>query len=351
MTGIRSASERGRGYAVGGLFIEEAGRACEPTCAVIARDAATADEVWRRACPCHEKGLKLSEPYEAMSAVDGKIIAMELEKHVEAWDAKDGHTIWSRPDDHAIVLGRFVVLDRAAPQEVTLLDASGKELTRARAAQPRIEAMAADADTFFIASSDASEYGGVTNDVIEEFEIPSGKRAWSTTLESVVRRYASTPPSLWADPGEPIYFFEIDNGFLTTLARSGHVLSSMGIAGLTPVRSQTGFAATDDEGGAEILEPSDVAHVPTVRVEGRLTLDRKPMPNIEVVVGDVRTKTGIGGRYSATLSARGRFWVKAKQPTAANNTAYWANAEAVVEVDGRTGSYSVNLDAKSDTLE
>jgi hypothetical protein len=75
------------------------------------------------------------------------------------------------------------------------------------------------------------------------------------------------------------------------------------------------------------------------------------MPNIDVVVGDVRTKTGAGGRYSAALTARGRFWVKTTQPTASNNTAYWANADAVVEVDGRTGSYVVNLDAKRDTLE
>jgi hypothetical protein len=344
-------SGRGRVYAAGPLFIEEAGRACEPTCAVIAHDAMTGEETWRRACPCHEKGLKLAELYESMSAVDGKIIATELEKYVEAWDPKDGHTIWSRPDEHAVVLGRFVVLDRAAPQAVTVLDGNGKELTRVSAAQPRIEAMAADAETLFIASSDAPEYGGVTNDVIEGFEIPSGKRVWSTTLKSVVRRYASTPPSLWAAPGAPIYFFEIDNGFLTTIDRSGHVLSSIGVAGLAPVRTQTGFAAVDAEGVVEVLEPSESAVAASVRVEGTLTLDGKPMPNIEIVVGDVRTKTGIGGRYSATLSARGRFWVKPKQPTAPNSTAYWANADAVVDVDGRTGSYVVNLEAKRDTLE
>ena len=51
------------------------------------------------------------------------------------------------------------------------------------------------------------------------------------------------------------------------------------------------------------------------------------------------------------MVARGGFWVKSKQPTAANNTTYWANAEAVVEVDGRTGSYFVKLEAKSDTME
>jgi hypothetical protein len=357
-TGIMSAplpdrTGPGRAYAAGGLVIEEAGRACQPGCAVIAHDATTGDERWRRACPCHEKGLKLAELYESMSAVDGKIIATELERHVEAWDAKDGHTIWSRPDDHAIVVGGFVVLDRAAPQRVTLLDGNGKELTRVRAAQPQIEAMAADADTFFIASSDASEYGGMTNDVIEGFEVPTGKRAWSTTLKSVVRRYASTPPSLWAEAGGPIYFFEIDNGFLTTIDRSGQVLSAIGMAGLTPVRTQTGFAAIDDEGVIAVLEPSDIEVPPAshVVVEGTLTLDGKPMPNIDVVVGDVRTKTGAGGRYSAALTARGRFWVKTKQPTASNNTAYWANADAVVEVDGRTGSYVVNLDAKRDTLE
>ena len=289
---------------------------------------------------------------EVLGAEDGAVVRADLERNLEGWDANDGHTLWSKRNEHAVVVDKLVALDGAAP-EITLLDASGNELGRVRAGHPRIEALAADGSTIFIASSDASEYGGVTRDFVEGFDVHTGARVLETRLEHVVRRYASEPPELWAPSGGLLYFFEIDNGLLSTIDRNGRVLSSMGVAGRAVIRTPTGFAAIDEAGVVEILEPSDTESPPSAKatVEGTLSLDGKPMAGIEIVVGDVRTTSGAGGRYSASVTARGHFWVKAKQPTASNNIAAWADADRLVEADGRTGRYLVNLDAKRDTLE
>ena len=45
-------SRRGRVFIAGRWVIEEAGDACQPSCAVIARDAASGALGWQRPCPC-----------------------------------------------------------------------------------------------------------------------------------------------------------------------------------------------------------------------------------------------------------------------------------------------------------
>ena len=82
-----------------------------------------------------------------------------------------------------------------------------------------------------------------------------------------------------------------------------------------------------------------------------MTLGGRPMSNLELVVGNVATRTRSDGHYSATLEARGTIWVKAKQPTSAESNAYWIGADRALVVDGRSESYVIDLRAHRDYLE
>lgn len=359
-------SRRGRVFIAGRWVIEEAGEACQPTCAVIARDAATGALGWQRPCPCDalwEQKQRPPELYESMTEIDGKIVATQLPHGLEAWDAKDGHTLWERTRPQAPVRGRvvgkFIALDpslgfdRSAPNETTLLDANGAEVRRLTSAQERLEAMAADGDTVFLSSSNVPEHGGIATVVVEGLDVRTGTRVTSTKVKFTVRRYASDLPQMWVT-ADRVYYHEIDNGLLTTIDRaSGQVLSSIGVAAKGVRKTPTGFVTFTEDGIVDVLEPSDVELPATsrVKVEGQVTLRGRPMSNVELVVGNVVTRTRSDGHYSATLEARGTIWVKAKQPTSAESNAYWVGADRALVVDGRSESYVIDLHARRDYLE
>lgn len=331
-------TSRGRVFTAGNWVIEGVGQDT-----IIARDGATGRERWRRS---------IATEYESVDEIDGKLIARLHDRGVEALDETDGHVLWHR-SEYVTIAGKYVVVD-ISPRLI-VLDADGHERAQLRGAHDRVEAMAADGDVFFLATGSAGEYGGLTTVAIEGIELSTQRRVWSATAKHAMRRHASTPPQLWVIPKGPIHYYEVDNGFLTTFDRtSGKPLDTLGVANSRELmKTPTGFASVTDEGVVSIIEPSDAESPPMekMHVEGVLTLDGKPMPNIEVVVGHVLTKTGAGGRYSATLDARGHFSVRVKQPTSEASVAYWPGADTVVEADGRTGSYVVNLAAHRDYLE
>lgn len=349
----RPRAGRGRVFVTDNFIVEEAGHACDPDCRIVGYDGADGARLFSRRCPCDDERKKLPGPpevYEDIVALNAGFVATRVERGVEAWPANDMPPTWDRPE-HATITDRFVVVDGST--KVDVLGGDGNFVMTLDVKPPQVETVVAAGYEVFVASSAVDEYGGVTPVAVTAFDAQTKQAIWRTELGKVARPYSPPLPRLWPVHDGPLYVYDPGTGFLTTIDRkNGQTASTIGVAGGTLERTTNGFAVVDDEDVVTFLEPTANETPPRAKivVEGSFRLSGKPLPSTEIVVGNVATKTRADGRFSATLEARGAFWVRAKQPTTARSTAAWAHAEARIEVDDRT-TYQVDIDAVPDTLD
>jgi hypothetical protein len=359
---------------LGDRIVVQTGRACDATCELVCLAEVDGRQTWRRACPCVDLALGYTA-FTSMDVLGGRLI-VAYDHWLEGWDALTGRVVWKRDYPEYCVDGGHLFVKTREPERiirhalVTRLDPeTGGDIGDfvLPSGCREVETMAADERTLFLACTDASPPGpphedrpsGRAHVAILGFDVDSRRevfrarwRAMNGSSVPAVEHNADHRPSLWVDDTS-VSLFDPDTGILSAFDRAtGETVSTLGVGGARVVGVDDGLVLLDDSSVALVKPSSDESpRLERATIQGTLRVDGKVRVGAAVLVGDVEVKTGTDGRFSASVLARGSIVVQARQPTSRQDRAFWADAQAVVSLDGRASPYSVEISAVGDSYD
>jgi hypothetical protein len=313
-------------FVAGPLAVIEAG--APVACRKFAIDLATGTEAWRRHCDAPAKSIDWFNGVLLVTRDDG----------VEGWDARTGHRIW-RHDDYSnpvesthgsqVASGWAFMRIKGGYPSFQVFGLDGKMQPRAISGDwPKFESLTANGPTAWVATSGIPDEGGSGHTAITAWDLRTLQKRW--VAEAPISEHADNPNShVWVGADDTIFYYDAGNGLLSAFDGKGILMSSLGVADGTLVRTATGFVHESRGGVVEVIEPSKTEEPPTKprEIEGTFTIDGTKRAGIELLVGTQPVKTGANGKFKATVKARGSVVIAAHPPELKKK--HWVDDRAV----------------------
>jgi hypothetical protein len=313
----------------GSVFASARSFALGDTADLRALDRRTGAERWRR---------QLAPAAACLASGGGRVVAVDVDRVVRAFDAADGRPLWTRPprdgadasalvhvaslEDAVIVArdaGRIEILDGTTGRILRWFEAGGR-LVPAMRWYIELEPLAIEAGVLYALVSRPAH--GASEIVVRAIELASGASLWESPALPVPRADRAHLGPFFLD-ADAVHVCFGDAGTLRSFDRAtGELRFEWGLGSC----ELAAFPADASGERVIVARRRDLSWVMLERggappplervlVRGRALLpDGSALAGAPVVVHDTLARTDTEGRFDATVTARGSIWVSAREP-------------------------------------